>query len=125
MLVLGGLVVSGTTGSAVADDLRANCCTDLKEQAPEPAPDLSIPLPSANYLGRKSYDEPSGVEGFFDTWASIARAAKLHSRTGSPHSRPSLRGLNRSFVMMSSLSTTAVPTSKWMTAAKVLSSSLR
>ena len=76
MLVLSGLVVSGTTASAVADDLRANCCTNLKEQAAEPAPDLSIPLPSANYLGRKSYDEPSGVEGFFDTWASIARAAK-------------------------------------------------
>ena len=76
MLVLGGLVVSGTTASAGADDLRANCCTDLKEQVAEPVPDLSIPLQSANYLGRKSYDEPSGVERFFDTWASIARAAK-------------------------------------------------
>ena len=76
MLVLSSLVVSGTTASAVADDLRANCCTNLKEQAAEPAPNLSIPLPSASYLGSKAYDEPSGVEDFFDTWASIARAAK-------------------------------------------------
>ena len=76
MLVLSGLVVSGTSATAFADDLSANCCAELKEYVAEPAPDLSIPLPSASYLGSNARDEPSSVEGFFDTWASIARAAK-------------------------------------------------
>ena len=54
---------------------------ELKEQAPTgTAFDLAIPLPSASYLGSKTYDEPSSL-GFFDTWASIARAAK----TSQPH----------------------------------------
>ena len=60
-------------------DLRTNCCAELNEQAVErtyTAPDLTIPLTSASYLGSKAYNEPSGLEGFFDTWASIARAAK-------------------------------------------------
>ena len=77
VLVLGVLAVSGTPASG--DDLRANCCAELNEQAVEPtdtAPDLTIPLPSASYLGSKAYNEPSGAGGLLRYWASIARAAK-------------------------------------------------
>ena len=76
-LVLAIFVVSGTP--ALADDFRAKCCGELKEQVTEPTdtgPNLTDPVPSPSYLGSKIYDEPSGVEGFFDRWASIARAAK-------------------------------------------------
>jgi Putative MetA-pathway of phenol degradation len=79
MLVLGGIVVSGTTPSAFADDIRANCCAEIKEQVRESsdkAPDLYIPLPLASYLGSKTDDGPLSGEGFFNSWASIARQAK-------------------------------------------------
>ena len=126
MLVLCGLVVSGTTASAVADDPRANCCTNLKEQAAEPAPDLSIPLPSARHLGSKCYEEPSSVEGFFDTWASIARAAKAsqpHWITPLATVTPRLEQEFRYDEFFEH--TNAGADIKSMMAAKVLSSSLR
>ena len=103
--------------------ISAPLCSDLKEQAAEPAPDLSIPLPSASYLGSKGYDEPSSVEGFFDTWASIARQAKAsqpHWITPLATVTPRLEQEFRYDEFFEH--TEPVPTSKSMTAAKALRS---